>query len=134
METENSASLTLTGLDLDPEQITRRTSISPSKTWRLGEKVDDRSVLRYQHNGWRLTSGLPKQRDLEEHVESVLTQIRSSWSVLTQLGATYDAEMACVVYSYGGDRPPIHLSKGVLRRVSELNADIDIDLYVLPAR
>jgi len=42
--------------------------------------------------------------------------------------------MECIVKSYGGDRPQIFFDKEVIRKLAELNAEIDVDLYVFRSR
>jgi len=134
MESEVSVSFTLTGVDLDPEEVTRLAGLRPTKTWRLGDVIRPPAILRYRHSGWRLKSALPPSASLREHLNSLLGQLEPSWEVARQLGRRYYAEIACVVYSRGGDRPEIRLDAGMLEKLTELNAALDIDLYVLPLR
>lgn len=130
MYTEVWAAFVLTGFDLDPDQVTALTGITPSKTWRLGEIINPRAIMRYQHYGWRVKSDLSLSADLEEHVRTVLEQLKPAWPVLVELGRRYDVEIACVVRSFGGDRPSMHFDKDSVKRIAELNAALDIDLYV----
>jgi uncharacterized protein DUF4279 len=131
MYSEVYAEFNLFGLDMDPDQVTALVGISPSKTWRLGDPIGPPPlILRYKNNGWRLKSELPLSLDLEEHVKSVIDQLQPSWAAFVELGTRYSAEISCVVKSYGGDRPPISFNEAVVKRAAELNAAIDIDLYI----
>jgi hypothetical protein len=134
MEVEIAVSLTLTGAALDPQQLTAWTGLLPSRTWMAGELIREGALLRYEHSGWSIRSGLPHSRSLEDHVDALLRRLKPGWDTLLGLCQRYDAEVACAVYSYGGARPAIHLRKDQCRRLSELNASLDVDVYALPKR
>lgn len=132
MESVTRAAFTLCGRDLDPDRVTEITGIQPSKTWRTGELINSRATVRYEENGWTLSSSVPG--DLDQEITEVLDHLRPAWSEFVALGSRYYAEISCVVYSYGGDRPPIHFDRGVVGSAAELNAAIDVDLYILPRK
>jgi hypothetical protein len=134
LDAEIAVSLTLRSPDLDPEQITGVTGLAPTKTWRVGEPIREGLLLRHKQSGWSIASGLPHSQELEDHVEALLRRLGSGWRALVDLGRRYDAEVDCAVYCYGGVRPAIHLSEEQLHRLAELNAALDIDLYILPKR
>ena len=134
MESESSAAFTLTGQGLDPDQVTVAAGIAPSVTWRTGDLVHPKATVRYQHNGWSVRSSLGPAADLEEHVTAVLDQLQAGWEALEELSGYQDAEVACTIYSYGGDRPAIHFTEDTIARIARLHAAVDVDLYVLPAR
>jgi hypothetical protein len=130
MKSELSASFMLLGQEFDPAQVTAWVGLTPSRTWRIGDLVQPPAILRHKRNGWVLDSTLPASADLEEHVKSVLERLQPSWAVLVELALQYDTVISCVVYSYGGDRPAMHFDKDIVKRAAELNAAIDIDLYI----
>jgi hypothetical protein len=134
MKTETSAAFTLTGLELDPDAASARLGIVPTKTWRAGDPIDGRTTLRYRHSGWRLQSALGKSaHHLEDHIETLLAQLQPAWSPLTGLCARYDGEFSCVIRLHPDDQAPaMHFANDVIGRIAELNAEIDIDLYILP--
>lgn len=132
MESETDAVFTLTGSDLDPDRVTALTGVQPSRTWRTGELITERAIVRYKNNGWTLRSNV--SGDLNEEISDVLDLLQPAWSQFVALSSRSYAEIACVVYSYGGARPPIHFDRDIVRRAAELNAAIDVDLYVLPKR
>jgi len=131
MESEISAFFTLTGLDFEPSEITAKVGIMPSKTWKIGDSIDPRASIRRKHNGWSVKSQLEKSADLEDHIKSVLEQLQPGWLSLIELCKSYYAEIECVIYIVGDDRPAIHFDKHILQQIGELNAEIDVDLYVL---
>ncbi len=130
MEYQASAAFTLAAVDLDPGHVTAVTGVQPSKTWRTGDLIDPRTPLRYTHNGWRVDSKI--SADLDEQIRDVYSRLQPAWAQFEELGERYYAEISCVLYIYGGARPPMHFDREIVERAAQLHAAIDIDLYVLP--
>ncbi len=131
MNAEVYAEFSLTGINLNPEEVTSKIGIQPTKTWLKDELISPKAKIRYQQNGWKLRSHLDTSDDLEEHFRVVLDQLKQGWQPLVEMCSVYDAEFCGVVYT-SGDRPTIHFDKEILKAVLQLNAEIDVDLYVLP--
>lgn len=132
MRSEIYAAFTLTGSTLDPVEITAKVGIPPTKTWRTGDLTSpkSKSIMRHEQNGWSLRSRLEKSAELEDHVKSVLEQLQPGWHSLVDVCSHYDAEIECVIYT--SERPAIHFDRPMLEQIAKLNAEIDVDLYVLP--
>ena len=130
MKSEVTVSFTLTAVDLDPDEVTLMLRQQPTKAWRVGDAIHPNALVRYQQSGWRLASELPSSSTLEDHVRAVLDRLAPVSVAAMELGNRYDAEVTCVMRIFGADRPPLHLPKDLVKRVAELNADVDIDLYV----
>lgn len=132
MRSDVYAALKITDPELDPDEVTAYLGMAPSKTWRVGDPVIPGAKLREKANGWLLKSGLPLAAPLEEHIRSLMELLQPVWPALVELCNKRHAEIYCVVYSYGGDRPGIFFDRDAVRRAADLNADIDVDLYILP--
>lgn len=137
MKSEVSVSLTLTGIDLEPEKITEEIGIKPSEIWRKGELVDPRAIIRYKENGWRLLSPLENSNriadpnDLEILTRSLLEKLQPVWDNVVKTCSQYYTELNCVIY-VSDQVPAIHFDADILEKLQQLNAAIDVDLYVLP--
>lgn len=130
MDAEVYAEFSLTGIDLNPEDVTSKVGIQPTKTWLKDELISPKARIRYQQNGWRLRSQLESSNDLGEHFRAVLEQLKQGWQPLIELCSIYETEFCGVIYT-SGDRPAIHFDREILTAVLQLNAEIDVDLYVL---
>ena len=130
MESKIRVTYTLTGEGLQPDAVTNAVTVTPSRSWSKGERRIPESPLLHNHGGWQISSGLTESAELAEHVSVVLGKLRPSWESFCEFGKSYDAELSCVIKSYGGDRPVIGFSKRVIAELNELDAEIDIDLYV----
>ncbi len=129
---EISVAFTLTDFDCDPEEITARVGITPTKTWRVGDFINKKKTMKYEYNGWKLHSKIEKNADLESHIISVLEQLKSGWESLVKISQSYYTEISCAIYIYSDtERPAIHFSKQIIQKIAELNAEIDVDIYIL---
>jgi hypothetical protein len=131
MEYEISAAFLLYNFDFDPDEITNLLKISPTKVKRIGDLINPKGTRRYTHNSWRIESKLQKSDGLEEHINSIFEQLQPSWQSLASLCSQYEAEISCIIYINSEQIPAIHFSKDIIRKVHELNAEIDVDLYIL---
>lgn len=132
MAAEVYAEFTLSGINLNPEEITSKVRIQPTKTWYKDDLISPQATIRHQQGGWSLRLQLETSDDLGEHFHVVLEQLKQSWQAVAELCSIYDAEFCGVIYT-SGNRPAIHLDRIILSAVLQLNAEIDIDFYVLPA-
>ncbi len=122
----------LMGFESAPEEITEKVGITPSETWKTGDFVTKKSVMRHQSNGWQLNSQLEKTAELEDHIQSVLEQLKPSWQSFIEISIDCYVEISCAIYLYSDNQlPAIHFNKEIVQQIAELNADIDIDLYNL---
>ncbi|WP_334840512.1 DUF4279 domain-containing protein [Nostoc sp.] len=130
MESEISASFTLTRFDSDPEEITTILGILPTKTWKIGDVIG-KGILRRKQNGWILESQLEKTVDLESHIKDVLARLQPSWEKLVEICPQYYTEISGVIYCYDPKSPAIHFNNEIIKSAFELNTEIDVDYYFL---
>lgn len=133
MRSDIWAALLLTGSALDPEQVTADAGMQPTKAWRRGDLISNRTPRRHEKGGWRLKSRLPVSADLAAHIDDVLDQLRPHWQQFVELGKRFDTTLECVVETFAYDRPAIALKKEVIKLLSELDAEFDVDLYAFSA-
>jgi hypothetical protein len=108
------------------------TGIIPSSVWKIGESPRP-GAAKYKRSGWNLESDLPRSTDLEEHVKRVLEMLRPGWDNMKKFTERFDAEISGVVYIVGDNIPAIHVDKASIKLMTELNAELDIDLYHFPS-
>jgi len=132
MKSKIYAYFSLRGLDFDPEEITTKVGLIPTKTWKAGDLINPKATVCRKENGWSLKSELDESIDLEDHVRYLLQKLEPGWLPLIEICKKYYAEINCVVYAAGNERPAIHFNKDIVDKAAKLNAEIDIDLYFLP--
>lgn len=132
MSTSILSSFTLTGIDFDPEDATRRIGLEPTKTWRRGDQVQ-KTLIRRKHSGWQWSLPSEESLDLGRQVASLLERLAPYAAAITEVREELDldAEISCAIY-IEGQAPGVHFDRSTLALADQLGAEIDIDIYVLP--
>lgn len=127
-----AAKFTLTDFECSPREITERLGISPTKTWEIGDLISPRGQREYEFNGWRLDSELHNSLDLEEQLKALLQQLDVAWKELAKTCQQYESEFSFVIYldNDDGQIPAVHFSPELIAKIHQLNAAIDLDIYV----
>ena len=120
--------LHLTGVNVNPEEITNFLGLSPTRIWRIGDVIG-RSSLKRKQDGW--VFGLPKQQTID--LENMLLTLMDSLApyqdqiaaIARQLGL--EIELSCAIYMEN-QTPVGHFGISTLQRMVALGADLDIDL------
>lgn len=71
----HSASLRIFGEALDLDEVTRIMGVQPSVAYRKGERRGPRSPPN-KHDMWMLSSDLPEERDLGDHIDALWEKIK----------------------------------------------------------
>ncbi len=98
-------------------------------TWSPGDKVRNTRLV-HKENGWSIDINLADAADVHEQVERLLSEVHPFHQDLARICGDYYAELACIFYLAGNDRPEIHFTPQQLRKLADLNAHIDVDLYL----
>jgi hypothetical protein len=77
MPFEISVSFTITGLNFEPQDITNKLKIIPTKTWEIGDLIHPKGTIKRKHNGWVIESKLRKDNDLEAHIKALFEQLQT---------------------------------------------------------
>ncbi|MGH8072144.1 MAG: DUF4279 domain-containing protein [Candidatus Entotheonellia bacterium] len=133
MTSEIAVALRLTGQDFSPEKVTPLLGVSPTKTWRLGDTVQN-TLLKITHDGWEFALPVPAVLDLEAQLCALLDLFESRRHSVLEVCDRFglEVEVACAVY-VTDEAPIMHLSSRTMRRIATFNADLDIDLILLPS-
>jgi len=129
MSTKITVHFTLTGR-FNPDNVSEKLGISPTKTWRLGEPIQ-KTLLSYKHDGWCLSSDEVDTLDLDEQFTKIWNIIQPYNSTIVDIcdELNLHAEIACAVDVEDDQYPVLHFKRESIKRISELNAEIDIDIY-----
>lgn len=121
--------------DFLPDDITEKLSIEPSFKWKVGEKINSEKHNRvYKSSGWEISTGYEESLDINEQLNKILYKIHSCHEVLAQLCLVENIECRfCIVVKIeNGQTPAMILSRELIKFASEINAEIEFDLYVNP--
>lgn len=133
MAAQISAAFTLTGIGFDPDEVSRILGLIPTKVWRYGNQIQN-TLLKREHDGWSLSTELSERGDLSKQVNIILEILYEKSHDIKKICEDFNinGEISCVIYAKLEELPEIHFSHEIIRKASELNAEIDVDLYVLP--
>lgn len=115
------------GFDHDPEDITRRTGMRPSETWRRGESFSETfPEARRRDNCWILASGLDDQASHREHFEALMAHLDALGAHLPALLREYRCGIGVSRYYFMED-PAFYLPETLLERYRQLGLPVTFD-------
>lgn len=94
----SSASLIISGADLNFEEITKALTIPPTKTYKKGEKIN-RTLGASEVAHWIYQPEIDKNRPLEEHIEAIKTKLITQIEQLSQIANRWKVEIRCSYHS-----------------------------------
>lgn len=99
------------------------------KFWRAGERIGKTGKgPTYQSNGWMIVSSLGADHSVGDHVLALLDRMKPAWGFLREIANDCYIELAITVVMYSGAEPELGFDAGLLKRLAEINANIDVDL------
>ena len=113
----------------DPDEISASTGVVASQTWRTGDVRNPRTRALHEDAGWRVDSAGAPDGDPATHVEQLVEKLWPARDYLQTLAAHCGLQFSVVIHCHEASVPPLYFSRELLRRVSSLNAAIDVDLY-----
>lgn len=134
MTTTIESSFNITGTHLNPEEVTRVLGITPSRTWRLGDHIQNTLIQRH-HSGWSLSTGRVESLDVGEQIASLLGLIDGRDTIVRSMlqDMSAEAEVSSAIY-IDGATPSVHLGINLLERMRALRAAFDVDIYVFTGK
>lgn len=118
-----------------PEEITKQLGLYPSETILKGELQrigkDKHSIGRKnKQNGWILSSELPLNSSVEDHLENLINKLKPYKEKIKEITSQYYSEFSCAPY-YHETNPGFQLSNSILKEISDLGSVLDFDVYCL---
>jgi len=133
---QSYAAVTLTTMQIDPAEVTAMLGITPSQVWYAGQLIHLAASLRYKHNGWSLAHRAKHKEnesiEIGVQTRELLEKLFMHEEELLTLRTHCQFEIACVLYCPLDESvPAVHFDAGTLQKLSILQAEIDIDIYVV---
>ena len=114
-----------------PLEIAKILDIQPSRIRLEGELVYPNALIRHKENGLEISSSLSSSHPFMEHIDSLLKILIPLKDKFKNLPSTCEIILSCHIYIYEDSMPAICLDAKTVNLLSDLNAEIDIDLYYL---
>jgi hypothetical protein len=129
MKTYSKTEFVIFGYSMSPNELTKIIGINPTSISEKGKLTEKYKQL-IKENTWSLESGLDKDTDIQTQTDHLLQVLRPHKSRLMDICKKYPPLLNCTVRIFGGDRPPLDLSKENIKELSEYNAEFGIDIYI----
>jgi hypothetical protein len=116
---------------LSPSNITSRLGIAPSKAFAKGEMWDKAGIRQCTTGIWKLSSKDELMTtNLERHLVFLLERLEPVTLEIIKIAdeRSLETDFFCYWLSVTGHGGP-EFSPGVLRRISNLNASLNLDFY-----
>lgn len=130
METHTKTEFIISGFDILPIELAEFIGLKPTSF-----KEKGKFTVRYQQlikeNVYVIDSGMSENSTLRIQIESLLILLRPFKKKLIEICEKYPSFVTSTVKIYGGDRPPLDISKQSLKELSEYNVEFGIDIYIL---
>lgn len=128
-KTVYAAKLGVFGAELDPDVLTRRTGLTPSAAFRVGDlKPNGR---RHDVAAWRIRSA--DHPDRMEALAELWARVDPVWPELVALAREHTAYVEVVIVAAEDVSPDerfdLNFEVDVVRRAAELGASLGFDLY-----
>lgn len=126
-EDYHSACFIVTSEILDAAALSAMTNLTPTESWTKGDKwrKTERkcTVLRFEPN--------PEADEFEDKIEKLLNYLLTDKENIKRLVEQYDGSIQVISIFHNGNTMlgGVHLNKGIINKLSELNLCIDFDLY-----
>lgn len=131
MRTEIEAFFSLRGENLTVELLVAQLGLTPQNT-RMppGHGENSRRYVKVPRSSY--ASGLPKDRELADHVRALLDTFHPLADRVRDLRERHGLTVMidASVESYGGDTPALFLEPDLVARMADLGASFWIDLYL----
>lgn len=127
--TNTYASIILRGKELDPQKITDSIGISPSKSFKRGDKRKNNKV--WPHGYWELDStGFVNSSDLVPHLEWLAERIEPAKLSLSKIidESGIDAELSCF-WILPTNHESLSLNPKLLNKIALLGIKLEFDIY-----
>ena len=120
--------LVIWGEQCDPEEITRVTGITPTKTWRAGDVRYAKTGRLHTDCGWRLDAPSDIPPAIDAHLDALLDLVAGALVQLKALSSSCEIQINVVVHCREG-APEMNIRPDHIQRLAAIGAGIDIDLY-----
>lgn len=128
---ETIVDLDISSFKEHPLDIAKILGIQPSRIRLEGELVYSNALIRHKENGLEISSSLSRSHPFMEHIDSLSKILIPLKDKFKNLPSTCEIMLSCHIYIYEEGMPAICLDVNMVKLLSDLNAEIDIDLYYL---
>lgn len=122
------ASLRISGDSLQPNEITTRLCLEPTRSGIKGERISSRHSAVRRMSFWLIESPLSSSLPMGEHLNWLLDKFEARRDLITSIGDEFKVDFFCGFSSENGQGGAI-FDPVTLRRLADLGFPLVLDLY-----
>ena len=123
----NRVELFVASEEFSLEELLKRIDIVPTNQWMKGEKVGCNG--QFKHSGFIYAPINKKTGEVEDKLTILVNELLPRKKMILNLLEIADVEIQVTYYGYKDQMWGINLEKDLIKKISELNLSLDIDLY-----
>lgn len=122
---------------LTAESITSLIGLSPNRSWKIGDLRTKTTILKHKNNGWGIEYKSGETEDykaFDKQLNKLLKKVGPYSKKIKELSSNKKIDqivLSCVQYINDDANPQFYLKKEMIKKISNLGADIYMDLYVI---
>ena len=134
---ENHTTLKFFNFRCSPEELTKELGLEPTKTAIKGKSYSQgpnghKIEKIWPYNYWEYRITKKENKWISEQVDQFIDEIIiPKKGILKKIISSCEAEFSIVQYYYSGCNPGLHFDNKRLQLISDIGAEIDIDIYCL---
>ena len=128
--------LSIFGELFNPKELTEKIAVLPTSFGVKGDQISPQTikgkVRKKKETSWEFSTGLIETFDFEDAFSIIKTNFQTKEDIISSFVKEYDlAVKLFVIIKAGNDTAPgIYMDKEVLSFITQIGAEIDIDIYV----
>ena len=116
--------------DLEPAEVSKILSATPSESRRAGDPTNARSgPTHFDRGAWFLRSDSRDREDLEGQIRSILATATSDLARWAELNRRFAVDLFCGVFLEDDMNQGVSLSPEILRELGARGIHVEMDLY-----
>lgn len=130
-KTQINIDFSIVGDFFDTDLITEKIGVSPTEILKKGELLENKRLPNME-TVWSYQTGKKDSFDLEEQFSIIFNVFQSKKNIIKDLCKQYNLKiyLQCNISILNDETPIIHLDNKSLNFISEIGADIDIDINI----
>lgn len=131
-KTRIKITLSVYGENFEPFDLDSLMELSNSSFYKKGELIPNRKNLLRKNSGWEFSTGFKETLVFEELTDIFLENLRNKEGILFQFvtDKKISVKIYIVVEIIDEEKPAMFFNRNFLRFVNEINAEIDMDMYL----
>lgn len=117
----------ISGVDLDPDYVTQSIQLNPTHSHRQGDIMPhSKDGTIYKTGHWSIKSDNEKTDNLSDFILNILDKLKNKVDIVKEFSKQYEVRFYCSIWGYAG----LSLDAGILERIAQLGARLDVEFYV----